>query len=105
MAESLLDRLKNEPHVHFRSFSSPHHMHSPLYPFIALLERVAGFAPGDSAQAKLGKLEALLKPAGRNAPRELRLIADLLSVPMHGSDAALAVSPQQKREMTFAMLH
>jgi DNA-binding winged helix-turn-helix (wHTH) protein/tetratricopeptide (TPR) repeat protein len=104
MAESLLERLKDEPHVHFRSFSSPHHTHSPLYPFIALLERVAGFAPGDSAQAKLGKLEALLKPAGRSAPRELRLIADLLSVPMHGRDAALAVSPQQKREMTFAML-
>ena len=54
---------------------------SPLYPFIAQLERAAGFEPGNSAAAKLDKLEALLKPTARNAPRDLALMADLLSMP------------------------
>src|SRR5262249_28448271 len=53
---------------------------------------------------KLEKLEALLKPTARDMPRELALIADLLSVPTGGRCPPLAVSSQQKREMTFTVL-
>jgi predicted ATPase len=49
-------------------------------------------------------MEALLKPTLRKGPRDLALIADLLSVPMDGRYPALAVSPQQKREMTLTAL-
>src|SRR5262249_11324311 len=104
IVECLLVRLENQPHVRLRYFCSPHYAHSPLHPFVAQLERAAGFEPGSSAQAKLDKLEALLKPTARNAPRDLALISDLLSVPADGRYAELAVSPQQKREMTFAAL-
>jgi DNA-binding winged helix-turn-helix (wHTH) protein len=104
IVECLLVRLEDQPHVRLRCFCSPHHAHSPLYPFIAQLERAAGFEPGSSAQAKLDKLEALLKPTARNAPRDLALIADLLSVPTDGRYPELALSPQQKREMTFTAL-
>jgi class 3 adenylate cyclase/DNA-binding SARP family transcriptional activator len=106
IAESLLTALEGEPHARMRYFCSPHHTNSPLYPFIAQLERAAGFEPGNSAAAKLGKLEALLKPMARIAPRDLALIADLLSVPTDGRYPVIAVSPQQKREMTLdALLH
>ena len=54
--------------------------------------------------AKLDKLEALLKPTAKNAPRDVALIAELLAVPTDGRYPALAVSPQQKREMTLAAL-
>ena len=104
IAESLLARLEGEPHARLRYFCSPHHTHSPLYPFIAQLERAASFEPGSSAGAKLDKLEALLKPTARNVPRDVALIAELLAVPADGRYPALAVSPQQKREMTLTAL-
>jgi class 3 adenylate cyclase/DNA-binding SARP family transcriptional activator len=104
IAESLLRRLDGEPHIRLRYFCSPHHAHSPLHPFIAQIELTAGFEPDDGAEAKLDRLEALLKPTATNLPREMALIAELLTVPVGGRYPAPAVSPQQKREMTFAAL-
>jgi predicted ATPase len=104
IAESLLARIEGEPHALVRYFCSPHHAHSPLYPFIAQLEGAASFEPGSDASAKLDKLAALLKPTSRNVPRDLALIADLLSVPADERYPALALSPQQKREMTLTAL-
>jgi class 3 adenylate cyclase/DNA-binding SARP family transcriptional activator len=104
VAESLLARLENEPHARLRYFCSPHHAHSPLYPIIAQLERAAGFAPGSGDSAKLDRLETLLKPTTTNLPRDVALIAELLGVPADERYPALAVSPQQKREMTLTAL-
>ncbi len=104
IAESLLAKLEGEPHVRLRYFCSPHHTHSPLYPFIAQLERAAGFEPGSGAGAKLDRLEALLKPATKNLPRDMALIAELLGIPVDGRYPALTASPQQKREMTLTAL-
>jgi class 3 adenylate cyclase len=104
IAESLLARLEGEPLTRVRYFCSPHHTHSPLYPFIEQLERAARFEPGSSAATKLDKLEALLKPTATNVPRDLALIADLLSLSTDGRYPAVAISPQQKREMTLAAL-
>ena len=104
IAESLLVRLEGEPHVRLRYFCSPYHTHSPLYPTIAQLKRAASFEPGSGVRAKLDKLEALLKPTARNVPRDVSLIAELLAVPGDERYPALAVSPQQKREMTLTAL-
>jgi class 3 adenylate cyclase/tetratricopeptide (TPR) repeat protein len=101
IVESLLERLEGEPHIRQRYFCLPHHTSSPLYPFIAQLEHAAGLAPGSSVEAKLDKLEALLKPTARNLPQDLALIADLLSLPTDGRYPALTMSRQQKREMTL----
>jgi class 3 adenylate cyclase len=104
IAETLLTRLEGESHARLRYFCSPHRTQSPLYPSITQLEQAANFEPGSSAAAKLDKLEALLKPTAKNAPRELALIAELLGVPTDGRYPALTVSPQQKREMTLTAL-
>lgn len=104
IAEALVDGLAGEPHACLRYACSPHHSHSPLYPFIAQLERTASFEPGSDSKGKLDKLEVLLKPSARNVPRDLTLIADLLSVPTDGRYPALVASPQQKREMTLAAI-
>jgi class 3 adenylate cyclase/tetratricopeptide (TPR) repeat protein len=104
IAESLLPSLEGEPHARLRYFCSPHHTHSALHPFIAQLERAASFDPGSSAVAKLDKLEALLKPATKNAARDVALIAELLAVPTDGRYPMVEVSPQEKREMTLAAL-
>jgi class 3 adenylate cyclase/tetratricopeptide (TPR) repeat protein len=104
IAESLLTRLAGEPHARLRYFCSPHHTHSPLYPFITQLERAAGFEPDSSASAKLEKLEALFKPAAKHLSRDVALIAELLAVPLDGRYPALALAPQQRREMTLTAL-
>ena len=104
IAESLLDRLDDAPRVRFRYFCSPHHTSSPLYPFIAQLERAAGFEPGSTANAKLDRLEALLTPTARNVPRDMALVAELLGIPAGDRYPALSVSSQQKREMTLTAL-
>jgi tetratricopeptide (TPR) repeat protein len=104
LARSLLVRLEGEPHKLLRYFCSPYHAHSALYPFIAQLERAAGLEPGSSARARLDRLEGLLGPTARNAPQDLALIAELLSVPTDRRYPALTMSPKQKREMTLGAL-
>ncbi|MES2193935.1 MAG: BTAD domain-containing putative transcriptional regulator, partial [Pseudomonadota bacterium] len=104
IADALLVRLEDKPHVRLRYFCSPHHAQSPLYPLITQLEQAAGFEPGNDSRAKLDKLEALLKPTAGNLPRDVALIAELLGVPADEPYPAVAVGPQQKREMTFTAL-
>jgi class 3 adenylate cyclase len=98
LTAAIAESLAGEPHTLLRYFCSPHHQDSALYPFIAQLERAAGFARDDTAAEKRAKLEALLAPGARDTT-DLTLIAELLSLP---NDAAeLNVSPQRKREMLF----
>src|ERR1700726_4302628 len=62
LTAALSDRIGIEPHTRLRYFCSPHHQDSALHPFIAQLERAAGFAREDTPEIKLNKLEALLAP-------------------------------------------
>jgi hypothetical protein len=43
-----------------RYFCSPQHTDSALYPIISQMERAAGFAHDDTAEASLDKFDALL---------------------------------------------
>ena len=65
LTAALSERIEAEPHTRLRYFCSPHHQDSALYPVIAQLERAAGFARDDTAEAKLGKLRGLLAPGTR----------------------------------------
>jgi len=60
IAETILERLSNEPHTRLRYFCSPHHQDSALYPSITPLERAAGFRRDDSDEQRLDKLETVL---------------------------------------------
>jgi predicted ATPase len=95
--------IAREPHTRLRYFCSPHHQDSALYPFIAQVERAAGFARDDTVEQKLGKLRGLLA-AGARGDHETQLLAELLSLPNSAAD--FNFSPQRKREMLFeALLH
>ena len=103
LTAALSERIGSEPHTRLRYFCSPHHQDSALYPFIAQLERAAGFARDDTVEAKLGKLQALLTPGTRDDD-DITLLSELLSLP--SSAANLNLSPQRKREKLFeAMLN
>ena len=66
LTAALSEHIASEPHTRLRYFCSPHHQDSALYPFIAQLERAAGFARDDTVDARLGKLRALLAPGTRD---------------------------------------
>ncbi len=101
LTAALSEHIGTEPHTRLRYFCSPHHQDSALYPFIAQLERVAGFARDDTVEAKLGKLRALLAPGTRDDD-DIALLSELLSLP--SSAANLNLSPQRKREKLFEAL-
>ena len=102
LVENLLERLADEEHSCLRFSCSPHHAHSPLYPFIEQIER--SFTPGSSAAAKLDRLQALFRPTAGDVTRDVALIAELLALPREERDRASAVSSQQKRELTLNAL-
>jgi class 3 adenylate cyclase/predicted ATPase len=104
LTAALLERLRDEPHSRLRSFCSAHHRDSTLYPFIAQLERTAGFERNDPSEAKLNKLEALLAQSGEVGAETVGLFADLLGLAGGGRYPALPQDPQRRREMTLAAL-
>lgn len=104
ITEELEQQLAGEPHVRLRWFCSPHHTDTALYPSIAHMTRAAGLAREDTPDDQLRKLETMLAPLSRNPREEVPLIADLLSIPTGDRYPPLALTPQKRKERTFAAL-
>ena len=126
MTAAVAERLREEPHYHWRYFCAPHHQGTALYPLIAQLEHAAGFARDDSPATKLEKLRQLFGQGrlghlrrrvaahaaqrSRNSEQEAELVllavagvrqalvADLLSLPTAGALSEFNLSPQRKKE-------
>src|SRR5262249_55200358 len=60
LATALAERIAGETHTRLRYQCSPYHTNSALRPFIAQLERAAGFQADDTTEQRLDKLEAAL---------------------------------------------
>jgi class 3 adenylate cyclase/tetratricopeptide (TPR) repeat protein len=101
LTAALSEHIGSEPHTRLRYFCSPHHQDSALHPFISQLERAAGFVRDDTADARLGKLRALLA-LGSQDDDDTALVSELLSLPSSATD--LNLSPQRKREKLFEAL-
>jgi class 3 adenylate cyclase/predicted ATPase len=103
LTAALLERLAAEPHTRLRYFCSPQHTDSALYPIISQMERAAGFAHDDTAEAKLDKLDTVL--AQSFTPRQdAALIAGMLSLPNDGRYPTLELATQQRRQKTLEAL-
>jgi class 3 adenylate cyclase len=102
LTAALSEQIGREPYTRLRYFCSPHHQDSALYPFIAQLERAAGFARDDTPAAKLDKFAALFEPA--TEPADIPLLAELISLPGGERFPPLDLSPQRKKEHTLAAL-
>jgi class 3 adenylate cyclase/predicted ATPase len=99
LTAALLERLAAEPHTRLRYFCSPQHTDSALYSIISQMERAAGFAHGDAAQAKLHKLDAVL--AQTSTPiQDAALFAEMLSLPNDGRYPSLDLAPEERRQKT-----
>ncbi len=104
LAETVVDRLSDDPHIRLRRFCSPRHQDSALFPTISQLERAAGFRRDDTDQQRLDKLEALLAEADADLSEAVPLIADLLSVPIGNRYPPLSLAPQKRKEKTLGVL-
>ena len=98
------ERIADEPHTPLRYQCSPHHANSALYPFIAQLERAAGFKADDTSEERLDKLEALLAIATPRVQNTAALFAALLSIPFGNRYPKLSPNPIQQRRRTFTAL-
>src|SRR5207302_5107557 len=99
---ALCEHLRSTPITLVSYACSPHHSNSPLFPFILQLEREARFAPDDSSETRLQRLESLLcgdgeGPSGDAVP----LFADLLGIPGGTPCALPEMSPQQRKAVLF----
>jgi predicted ATPase len=103
LTAALMERLVGEPHTRLRYFCSPQHTDSAFYPIIAQLERAAGLASNDTAQAKLDKLDAVLAQSSTSI-QDAALVAEMLSLANDGRYPMLDLSPEQRRQRTFAAL-
>jgi class 3 adenylate cyclase/predicted ATPase len=103
IAVALDEWLKSESHVTLHYFCSAHHTHSALSPFISQLQRAARFRHGDSPQEKLSKLDALLAQSTLD-PEHVAVLANLLALPADDHYRLQALTPQKRKEKTFAAL-
>ncbi len=103
LTAALLERLATEPHTRLRNFCSPMHTDSTLYPIIGQMERAAGLVRGDTPEAKLDKLDAMLTQSSTSA-EEAALFAEMLSLPNDGRYPTLELTPQQRRQRTLEAL-
>jgi class 3 adenylate cyclase len=103
LTAALLQRLATEPRTRLRYFCSPQHIDSAFYPIIGQMERAAGLAHGDTAQAKLDRLDALLALTSASK-QDAALFAEMLSLPNDGRYPALNVDSQQRRQKTLEAL-
>jgi predicted ATPase len=104
LAAALAERIAGEPHTRLRYQCSPYDTNSALRPFIAQLERAAGFKADDPPEQRLDKLEAVLAIDASRVQAVAPLFAALLSIPFGERYAPLALSPAQQRRRTLASL-
>src|SRR6266550_1448008 len=103
IALALDDRFQSEPHITLRYFCSAHHTNSALFPFIGQLERAAGFERSNSPTEKWAKLEALVAQSAVD-PERVAILANLLALPVDDQFRLQELSPQKRKEKTFAAL-
>ena len=106
LSEALREAVADEPHVVLRYYCSARFQNTAFYPVIRQMHRAAQLADDDTAEVKLGKLEALLqraRPASELAAA-LPYIAALMSIPIDARYAAIADSPERQREQTLRAL-
>jgi class 3 adenylate cyclase/tetratricopeptide (TPR) repeat protein len=104
LAAALEERIADQPHTSLRYQCSSYHTNSALYPFIAQMERAAGFKADDTSEKRLDKLEALLALAASRVQGTEPLFAALLSIPFGNRYPSLQPNPAQQRDRTFAVM-
>jgi class 3 adenylate cyclase/tetratricopeptide (TPR) repeat protein len=103
IAFAFAERLQTEPHIVLRYFCSAHHTNSALFPIIGQLERAARFEHNDTPAGKLTKLNDLISQSTGDA-EQVAVLANLMALPTSDRYRLQELTPQQRKERTFAAL-
>src|SRR5713226_267045 len=104
LVQELKYKVMQEGAVRIAFRCSPYHQNSAFYPLIEHLQRVLHFAPGDTPQEKLRKLEQTLARYRFPQADTVPLLAALLSLPQPEGLPPLVLSPQQQKQKTLDAL-
>lgn len=104
LAAAIEQQIGSEPHTTLHYQCSSYHTNSALYPFIARIERAAGFRSDDTAEQRLEKLKAALSLPGAPAPETLPLFASLLSIPLGEQYQHVVSNPAQRRRLMLGAM-
>jgi len=104
LAQTLADRLANEPHGLLHFYCSPYYQNTALYPVTEQLSRAARFAPNDSNDQKLEKVEVMLARTVENVGEIAPLFAHLLSIPAADRYPPVNLTPQGRKQKALDAL-
>jgi predicted ATPase/class 3 adenylate cyclase/DNA-binding response OmpR family regulator len=104
LAIELQERLCKQPHAALRYWGSPYRTDAPMAVLIDELQRSASFAAGDAVACKVEKLQAEFTLLGPGADEAVALGCGLLGLPFDESLQVAQLSPQKRKERTFAVL-
>ncbi|MBV8473405.1 MAG: AAA family ATPase [Hyphomicrobiales bacterium] len=101
LTDALQSLVEATPHTRIRNFCSPYRANSAFFPVIRQLERAAGFKCSDTSAQKLAKLESICDKTSAEAPEEIALLSDLLSIHVADRSAIARMSPQERTGKTL----
>src|SRR5271170_2547869 len=104
IVEMLREQIGDEPYVMMRHQCSPHHANDAFYPIASQISHAAGFASGEPAATRLGKLEAMIARSALDAREVAPLLASLLSIPIEGRYPQVEMAPSEQKQRTIAAL-
>jgi class 3 adenylate cyclase/tetratricopeptide (TPR) repeat protein len=83
---------------------SPHHINDAFYPVIGQIWHAADFVSGESAAARLAKLEQMIEPTGLDRNEIVPYLASLLAIPTGQRYSASDLEPTELKERTIAAM-
>jgi class 3 adenylate cyclase/tetratricopeptide (TPR) repeat protein len=100
LIDDFFERIDGALHLAFTASCLPYYQNTAMHPFVDLLEREIGREPGQSAEATLDALAAMLERDEFVVEETLPLFAALLGVPLSAANKLPNLSPQTQRERT-----
>ncbi|TFV67428.1 adenylate cyclase [Bradyrhizobium frederickii] len=104
IAEALIERIADLPHIRLRCQCSAYFATSALYPFARQFVQAAGFLPTDPPAIKLNKLKQVLAESGQAVPEIASLFAGLLSIPVASHYPRLELTAESLKQRTVTAL-
>ena len=101
---ALRERLEARSRETLRFQCSPYYVNSAFYPIIDNFERALKFARDESPESRLDKLEALIATRYGRPQDDVRLIAEILSIPGAERYGVLSLAPQKQKDETIRAL-
>lgn len=101
LVQVLKDHASGSGHLRIDLQCSAYRQSSPLHPLIEYVERSLNFQLGDTPATRLKRLENALSTDGLPAAETVPFFAQLLSIPLDGSDGPLDMTADRVRQQTL----